>query len=81
MRRSSLRSPDHAGDAGNWKCNPASLSAALALADALNAAPAFPSNAQVVIAPTALHLSSVKDRLKRPEVEVAVQNVSQSFEA
>jgi len=47
----------------------------MALADALNAAPGFPENAQVVIAPTALHLLAVKDRLKRPDVEVAAQNV------
>jgi len=47
----------------------------MALADALNAAPVFPDNAQVVIAPTALHLLAVKDRLKRSDVEVAVQNV------
>jgi triosephosphate isomerase len=60
---------------GNWKCNPSTVSAAVALADALNAAPAFPENAQVVVAPTALHLGAVKERLRRPDLELAVQNV------
>lgn len=60
---------------GNWKCNPATKAAVATLCDTLNAAPAFPSNCQVVVCPTALHLSMVQDRVKREDIEVGVQNV------
>jgi len=60
---------------GNWKCNPATKAAVIALCDSLNAAPAAPANCQVVICPTALHLAVVQDRLKREDFELGVQNV------
>jgi len=60
---------------GNWKCNPATKAAVAALCDTLNSAPSFPPNCQVVVCPTALHLSMVQERLKREDIEVGVQNV------
>ena len=60
---------------GNWKCNPSTKAAVAALCDTLNGAPSFPSNCQVVVCPTALHLSMVQDRIKREDIEVGVQNV------
>jgi len=63
---------------GNFKCNPSTVSALNALIDGFNSCGEFPSNAQVVIAPTSLHLPIVKDRLKRADVELAVQNLWKS---
>jgi len=60
---------------GNWKCNPSTRAATVALCETLNNAPAFPSNCQVVVCPTALHLGLVQDKLKRGDIELGVQNV------
>lgn len=60
---------------GNWKCNPATKAAIAGLCETLNGAPSFPANCQVVVCPTALHLSMVQDRIKREDIELGVQNV------
>jgi triosephosphate isomerase len=59
---------------GNWKCNPATKSAVAQLVETINGAPAFPSNCQVVVCPTALHMHMVQSSLKREDVELGVQN-------
>lgn len=59
---------------GNWKCN-GTVESVSALVKTLNDAGDFPSNAEVVVAPTALHVPSVKSSL-RSDVAVAVQNCS-----
>jgi len=60
---------------GNWKCNPSTKAAVSTLCETLNGAPAFPGNCQVVVCPTALHLGTVQDKLKRGDIELGVQNV------
>jgi triosephosphate isomerase len=42
--------------------------------EVLNAGGKFAENAEVVVAPTALHLGAVQSKL-RPDIQVAVQNV------
>ncbi|KIY73615.1 Triosephosphate isomerase [Cylindrobasidium torrendii FP15055 ss-10] len=57
---------------GNFKMNPASKQAKVALVETLNKAPLDP-NVEVVVAPPALYLLAVKETLKK-EVKVAAQN-------
>lgn len=58
---------------GNWKCNGTKASTAK-LVELLNGAGAFADNAEVVVAPTALHLGAVQEKL-RPDIQVAAQNL------
>lgn len=58
---------------GNWKCNGTRESVA-ALVDVLNRGGSFPPNAEVVVAPTALHIGDVFSSI-RTDVAVAAQNV------
>ncbi|KAG9412857.1 triosephosphate isomerase [Aphanomyces cochlioides] len=57
---------------GNWKCN-GSISQANALVDLLNTA-TIPANVEVVVAPPAVHVASVKSRLRK-DVAVSGQDV------
>jgi triosephosphate isomerase len=59
---------------GNWKCN-GNVVAVSELVTMLNKAGPFPANAEVVIAPTALHVPGVKAAL-RSDIAVALQNCS-----
>ena len=45
---------------GNFKCNPSTISALTTIMEGFNSAGDFPPNAQVVIAPTSLHLALCK---------------------
>jgi len=58
---------------GNWKCN-GTLAEVSKLVQMLNGAGEFPSNAEVVVAPTALHLGNVLSGVRK-DVNVAVQNL------
>jgi hypothetical protein len=58
---------------GNFK-SAATLATVQAQVKVLNEAGAFPSNVEVVIAPSALHIGTVAAGL-RPEVGVAIQNI------
>mmetsp|Transcript_1204 Transcript_1204/g.2906 ORF Transcript_1204/g.2906 Transcript_1204/m.2906 type:complete len:258 (-) Transcript_1204:149-922(-) len=58
---------------GNWKCNGTKQSVA-ELVDLLNGAGEFPTNAEVVVAPTALHIHAVQANLRK-DVAVSVQNI------
>jgi triosephosphate isomerase len=60
---------------GNWKCNPSTKAAVQTLTEMLNSAPSFPSNCQVVVCPTNLHMGLVQEKLKREDVELGVQNI------
>lgn len=60
---------------GNWKCNPGTKAGAVSLCDSLNNGKDFPSNCQVVVCPTALHMGLVQDKLTRRDVELGVQNI------
>jgi triosephosphate isomerase len=57
---------------GNWKCN-GNLGENAKLLEALNAA-VITNDIDVVIAPTLLHLDSVKSALKNDKIQVAAQN-------
>ncbi|KAG5175351.1 Triosephosphate isomerase [Tribonema minus] len=59
---------------GNWKCN-GTVAQVSDLVSTLNKAGDFPSNAEVVIAPTFLHVPMVKDAV-RSDVNVSLQNCS-----
>lgn len=63
---------------GNWKCNPGKLADAVALVDAWKAKSFDKSKVEVVICPTALHLSSVKEGLESIGMQVSAQNVSKT---
>eukprot|EP00013_Stygamoeba_regulata_P022779 CAMPEP_0177663110 /NCGR_PEP_ID=MMETSP0447-20121125/19735_1 /TAXON_ID=0 /ORGANISM="Stygamoeba regulata, Strain BSH-02190019" /LENGTH=251 /DNA_ID=CAMNT_0019168893 /DNA_START=35 /DNA_END=790 /DNA_ORIENTATION=+ len=56
---------------GNWKCN-GSLASVKELVDGLNAG-SVPTSCEVVVAPVALHLSTVKATIK-PDFAVSAQN-------
>ncbi|CAK8987997.1 Triosephosphate isomerase [Durusdinium trenchii] len=58
---------------GNWKCNGTRDKVASLIA-MLNDAGEFPANAEVVIAPTALHVGKVLDEVRK-DVNVSVQNL------
>lgn len=57
---------------GNWKCN-GTQDKVQGLVKMLNGAGKFPENAEVVIAPTALHVSYLVQNL-RDDINVSVQN-------
>ncbi|CAM9522651.1 unnamed protein product, partial [Phaeothamnion confervicola] len=57
---------------GNWKCNGTKDSVA-ELVKVLNAGGDFPSNAEVVIAPPAIHAPYVKETV-REDIAVSLQN-------
>ncbi|KAF0695683.1 Aste57867_13505 [Aphanomyces stellatus] len=57
---------------GNWKCN-GSLAQANALVDTLNTA-TIPSDVEVVVAPSSVHVATVKSRLRK-DVAVSGQDV------
>ncbi|GBG34141.1 Triosephosphate isomerase [Hondaea fermentalgiana] len=58
---------------GNWKCN-GTKESVKELIETLNSAGDFPSNAEVVVAPTALHLGMAVDGLRK-DISVSVQNL------
>jgi triosephosphate isomerase len=58
---------------GNWKCHPTTLEAVDALVSAVNAINVNLQKTQVIIAPPALFLSHVKQRLQ-PYIQIASQN-------
>eukprot|EP00924_Labyrinthula_sp_SR-Ha-C_P016574 snap_masked-scaffold_6-processed-gene-8.17-mRNA-1 protein AED:0.08 eAED:0.09 QI:0/-1/0/1/-1/1/1/0/260 len=59
---------------GNWKCN-GTLEKIRSLVKMLNEAAAFPQNCEVVVSPTALHVSEVCSSIDKTRVQVAVQNI------
>jgi len=61
---------------GNWKCNPAKLSAAKDLLSAWKAKEFNKDKIDVYICPVALHLGPVKEDLEGMGMNVASQNVS-----
>ncbi|CAE8742831.1 unnamed protein product [Polarella glacialis] len=63
---------------GNWKCNPAKLAEANALLEAWKAKPFDKEKVEVVIAPTALHLGSVKKTLEGLGMQASAQNVGKN---
>jgi triosephosphate isomerase len=63
---------------GNWKCNPAKLADAEKLLEAWKATAFDKSKIEVVICPTALHISSLKDSLEAMNMQVSAQNVSKT---
>jgi triosephosphate isomerase len=63
---------------GNWKCNPGKIADATALVDAWKATAFDKEKVDVVIAPTALHLSSVKAGLEGQGMQVSAQNVGKN---
>jgi len=56
---------------GNWKCN-GTRDKVASLVTLLNGGGEFPSNAEVVVAPPALHVGSVQGTLRK-DIHVAVQ--------
>jgi triosephosphate isomerase len=63
---------------GNWKCNPGKLGDAMALVEAWKGKPFAADKIDVVICPTALHISSVKPGLEAQGIMVSAQNVSKT---
>jgi len=61
---------------GNWKCNPGKLEDAQKLAESW--ASVDKDKIDVVIAPTALHLGFVKEKLESLNMMVSTQNVSKT---
>ena len=61
---------------GNWKCNGTLAFAKQFPQEVLNALKFDPSRVEVVVAPTALHISTVQANLTNPNVHVATQNLS-----
>jgi len=61
---------------GNWKCNPATLKDAQKLLAAWKETPFDAGKIEVVICPTALHISTVKPDLEALGMAVCSQNVS-----
>ena len=61
---------------GNWKCNGSLAFSKSFPAEVLNALKFDPSRVEVVVAPTALHISAVQHALTHPNVHVATQNLS-----
>jgi triosephosphate isomerase (TIM) len=61
---------------GNWKCNGNLAFAKSFPAEVLNNLKFDPSKVEVVVAPTALHISSVQAALTNKNVNVATQNLS-----
>ena len=59
---------------GNWKLN-GTRESVKALVETYNAGGDFPASAEVVVAPTALHIGYVQDHM-RPDVQVCAQNIS-----
>ena len=59
---------------GNWKCNGTKNSVA-SMIDVLNAAGALSPESEVVIAGPAIHLSTMKQRL-RPDIATCAEDVS-----
>lgn len=57
---------------GNWKCN-GTLGSVDKLVDALNSA-SIPSNVEVVIAPTSLHIARAQQKLQNKGIEISAQN-------
>mmetsp|Transcript_17964 Transcript_17964/g.20759 ORF Transcript_17964/g.20759 Transcript_17964/m.20759 type:complete len:256 (-) Transcript_17964:223-990(-) len=58
---------------GNWKCN-GTVEKVKSLVAMLNGGGKFPENAEVVVAPTALHTSYLVENLRK-DINVSVQNV------
>ncbi|CBK22961.2 uncharacterized protein [Blastocystis hominis] len=58
---------------GNWKCN-GTVSSLTELINAFNAAGDLKTDRDIVIAPTALHISLAKNLLRK-EIEVSAQNI------
>jgi phosphoglycerate kinase len=65
---------------GNWKCNPASLSAAKDLLTAFAPYKVDGSKMEVVIFTTAIHGSAAMEMLKASPIEVGCQNISKTGE-
>eukprot|EP00972_Heterocapsa_arctica_P057232 8445034-Heterocapsa_arctica.AAC.1 len=63
---------------GNWKCNPGKLADAMALVEAWKATAFDKDKIEVVICPTALHISSVKPGLEAQGIQVSAQNMSKT---
>jgi len=63
---------------GNWKCNPSKLADAKALVEAWKEKGFDKDKVEVVIAPTALHLGSVKAGLEGLGMQVSSQNVGKN---
>jgi len=63
---------------GNWKCNPAKVSDATKLVEAWKETTFDKEKIEVVICPTALHISMVKAPLEALGMQVSAQNVSKT---
>eukprot|EP00930_Biecheleria_cincta_P051002 TRINITY_DN36161_c0_g1_i1.p1 TRINITY_DN36161_c0_g1~~TRINITY_DN36161_c0_g1_i1.p1 ORF type:complete len:252 (-),score=56.56 TRINITY_DN36161_c0_g1_i1:106-861(-) len=63
---------------GNWKCNPAKLADAKALIEAWQSKSFNKEKVDVVVAPTALHLGSIKTSLEGLGIEASTQNVGKN---
>eukprot|EP00933_Yihiella_yeosuensis_P034470 TRINITY_DN2795_c0_g1_i1.p1 TRINITY_DN2795_c0_g1~~TRINITY_DN2795_c0_g1_i1.p1 ORF type:complete len:279 (-),score=83.96 TRINITY_DN2795_c0_g1_i1:142-900(-) len=63
---------------GNWKCNPGKLADATALIEAWKGVSFDKDKVDVVIAPTALHLGTVKEGLEAAGMAVSAQNVGKN---
>lgn len=63
---------------GNWKCNPGKVAEASGLLEGWKAVPFDPSKVDVVIAPTALHITTVKGPLESMNMAVSAQNLSKT---
>jgi len=63
---------------GNWKCNPGKLEDAMKLVEAWKEKPFDKDKIDVVICPTALHISSVKGPIEALGMQVSAQNMSKT---
>jgi len=63
---------------GNWKCNPGKVADATALVAKWKEVSFDKSKVEVVIAPTALHISTVMPDLEAIGMQVSAQNCSKT---